>query len=156
VTLPALASAPVAPAPPVAVAHPGLSRTLEGIRVLVVEDDFDSAEGLANLLAGEGAVVTVADTCADALEQYRASDPHVLICDIALPDGDGYNLLTQLRALNGRDTPLPAIALTAYAGLEHARRATGSGFQVHFAKPFEAEELVRVVEWLARPMPVET
>ncbi len=126
------------------------ARTLRGVRVLLVEDDPDSADGLVRMLSRHGARVTIAETCADALERLDLARPQVLISDIALPDGDGYTLLEQVRRRPAADGgSVPAIALTAYAGVEHSRRATRAGFQVHFAKPFESEELIEVIARLA-------
>jgi CheY-like chemotaxis protein len=123
---------------------------LRGIRILVVEDDFDSADGLATLLARRGAEVAVADSFAGALEHLDRGLPDVLVSDIALPDGDGYELLARVRAMSGnRSTPVPAIALTAYAGVEHSRKATSVGYEVHFAKPFDTDDLIAVIARLA-------
>ena len=128
----------------------GSSRVLEGIRVLIVEDDYDSADGLVRLLRRHGAEVDVADTCERALERFEVHPPQVLVSDIALPDGDGYELIERVRRMGKeRGGEVPAIALTAYAGVEHSRKATGAGFQVHFAKPFETGELIEVIARLA-------
>jgi len=146
------ASTPAAPVrmPQVQDVESSTDHTLRGVRVLLVEDDMDSADGLVRLLTRHGAQVTTAETCADALERFELAPPQVLISDIALPDGDGYGLLEQVRGKRVEDGgSVPAIALTAYAGVEHSRRATRAGFQVHFAKPFESEELIEVIARLA-------
>ena len=126
------------------------AESLRGLRVLLVEDDLDSAEGLVRLLTRHGVRVTTAATCADALDRFDSGPPQVLISDIALPDGDGYGLLERVRTRRAEDGgQVPAIALTAYAGAEHSRRATRAGFQAHVAKPFENEELVALIARLA-------
>jgi PAS domain S-box-containing protein len=137
---------PCGPVPLAATARP-----LRGVRVLVIEDDLDSAHALAALLAGEGAAVSIAESCAHAAALFAAEPPQVLVSDIALPDGDGYDLLPRLRALPGIDAAaVPAIALTACAGAEHARRALECGYQRHIAKPFETAELVEAISEMAR------
>jgi len=121
-----------------------------GLRVLLVEDDPDSAEGLVQLLTRHGVCVRTAANVGEALDLFDAEPPQVLISDIALPDGDGYGLIERIRTRRAEDgAQVPAIALTAYAGTEHARRATLSGFQAHVAKPFENEELIALIARLA-------
>lgn len=143
------------PAPAVSGAPPHgngrATETLRGLRVLLVEDDRDSAEGLVRLLTRHGVCVATAANCAEALDLFEAGrPPQVLISDIALPDGDGYGLLERVRTRRAEEGGrVPAIALTAYAGTEHARRATRAGFQAHVAKPFESDELIALIARLA-------
>jgi PAS domain S-box-containing protein len=123
---------------------------LEGVRVLLVEDAEDARELIALLLRERGAEVRSAANGREAMERLAEALPDVLVSDIGLPGEDGHALLKRIREwTEARDEWLPAIALTAYAGAEDARRAYRAGFQVHLAKPLEAEALVESVARLA-------
>jgi CheY-like chemotaxis protein len=123
---------------------------LDGVRVLVVEDEADARHLLAAVLQKRGARVYMAASAAEALEVLQRERPDVLLSDIALQDRDGYDLIRQVRALpaegGGR---IPAAALTGYGRLEDRMRALSAGFQLHAAKPVEPAELVAVVASLA-------
>lgn len=126
-------------------------KPLSGIRVLVCEDEVDCRELLREVLVSEGATVCAVATAAQALGGIQDLRPHVLVSDIGLPLMDGYALIRQIRQLaehqGGRT---PAIALTAYASAEDARRALSAGFQLHLAKPVDPDDLVtRIVDLLA-------
>jgi CheY-like chemotaxis protein len=124
---------------------------LDGLRILVVDDEQDTRELLKTSLSQCGAQVTVAGSTAEAFEAIRASIPDVLISDIGMPDEDGYDLIRRLRSLplesGGK---LPAIALTAYARVEDRLQALRAGYQMHVPKPVEFAELVAVVASLAK------
>lgn len=124
-----------APATPVASGPP---RQLS-VRVLVVEDDEDSAVTLSALLAHHGCDVRIARSVAEAETEFKLSRPDVLLCDIGLPDGDGYTLLRRLRAAS--DRVVPAIALTAFAREEDRARALDAGFAAYLTKPYDADQL---------------
>jgi PAS domain S-box-containing protein len=137
-----------APAPPgaqpVAVA-PGEARqeALKGLRVLVVDDDPDACELIRTVLERCAASVTTAESAAEALEHFQAEVPDVLVSDIAMADQDGYELILSIRALGPeRGGAVPAIALSAYVGPEHSRRAQIAGYQLHLGKPVDPEQLV--------------
>jgi CheY-like chemotaxis protein len=120
--------------------------SLGGIRVLVVEDEPDTAEFVKRLLETNGATVTIAESAAAALSFFRNAPPDVLLSDIGLPDVDGYELLRQIRAeMVASAAGIPAIALTAYARPEDRRRALLVGYQAHLAKPVEATELLATI-----------
>jgi CheY-like chemotaxis protein len=119
---------------------------LQGIRILVVEDDPDSAKLITTLMSGCGAEVKAVGSCSAALDALHAQRPDVLLSDIEMPGENGFDLITKVRALsNENGGSIPAIALTAYAGDEHANRAVGAGYQVHVSKPVQLHELVRIV-----------
>ncbi|KFE68653.1 PAS domain-containing protein [Hyalangium minutum] len=123
---------------------------LDGVRVLLVEDAEDARELITLLLRDRGAEVRTAANGRDAMERLTEALPDVLISDIGLPGEDGHAVLKRVR--DWADTKgewIPAIALTAYAGAEDARRAYRAGFQVHMAKPLEAEALVEAVAKLS-------
>jgi CheY-like chemotaxis protein len=131
-------------------------RALTGVRVLVVEDHHDTAELLRAVLGSQGAEVRVAVSLAEAMAALAESGVDVLLSDIAMPDGNGYELLRRLREREraaGRGT-LPAIAVTAFASADDGERARAAGFQDHAAKPIDPAALVEVVARVAaRPAP---
>ena len=120
--------------------------TLEGIRVLVVEDELDTRDFLKRLLEGHGAAVVAAGSVREALSLFKSERPDMLISDIGLPDVDGYDLVQQIReGGEGGRGGIPAIALTAYARAEDRMRAMRAGYQVHIAKPVEPVELLAAI-----------
>jgi PAS domain S-box-containing protein len=123
---------------------------LDGVEVLLVEDAADARELIALMLRERGAVVGTASNAAEAMERLRGSMPDVLVSDIGLPGEDGHALLRKVRTwAEAKDQWVPAIALTAYASAEDARRAYRAGFQVHMAKPLEPAALIEAVARLA-------
>lgn len=122
------------------------SFSLAGLRVMVVDDEIDSREMLAAMLAEYGAEVTTASSADEALGiitgDIAGRLPHVLVSDIGMPGKDGYDLIRQLRALGPeRGGRIPAVALTGYAGADEKARALLEGFQTHIAKPVKLAEL---------------
>ncbi len=113
-------------------------------------DDADTLGLLAMALAEDGAEVTAAASAKQALAALAWARPDVLVADIAMPDEDGYGLIAKVRRLEtDGQRPLPAVALTAYAGAETRERALAAGFQAHVAKPVEPAALVALVARLA-------
>ncbi len=119
---------------------------VDGIRVLVVDDQEDARELLAEVLESAGAAVVVAESAATALEALRTSVPDVIVSDIGLPGEDGFALIRQVRVLA---PALPAIAVSGYARQEDRDRAVAEGFQVHLTKPVDLDEVVAVIAKLA-------
>ena len=109
-------------------------------RVVLVEDDADGAETLAALLNHGGCDVRVAGSVADAVVAFGETHPDLLLCDIGLPDGDGYSVLRELRQ-RFPDEPIPAIALSALARDEDRRRALDAGFAAYVTKPYDVDYL---------------
>jgi two-component system CheB/CheR fusion protein len=130
-----------------------LDRTLlEGVRLLVVEDEADGREMLAAVFEQCGAKVSVAASAGDGMEALRRAPPDVLVCDIALPGEDGHEFIRKVRALEAeRGVRIPALALTAYSGPEDRRKALAAGFDLYVPKPAAATELVAKVAALAGP-----
>jgi CheY-like chemotaxis protein/two-component sensor histidine kinase len=129
---------------------PAATPTLEGVKVLVVDDEADARRLLTEVLSSRGAEVLTAASADAALELLQTWRPHVLLSDIGMPDGDGYELIQRVRGLpEGRGGRTPAAALTAYAGPGDRERALSSGFQLHVAKPVEPAELTAAVASLA-------
>ena len=130
----------------------GLGGTkLDGVRVLVVDDEQDARDLLSHLLRRCRADVETVASAADALAAIRRQRPDVLLSDIGMPGEDGYMLIQQVRALEEQTGlgKIPAVALTAFARAEDRRRALMAGFQMHVPKPVEAAELTAVVANLA-------
>ncbi len=139
-------------------AKPTVTRSISGVRVLLIEDDDDTREACATMLAGQGAEVQAASSVADGLAALERFVPQVILCDIAMPGEDGYAFIRKLRSGHGGRREIPAAALTALAGEEDRKRALESGFQMHLAKPIDADRLATAVATLvaARPRHVGT
>jgi signal transduction histidine kinase/CheY-like chemotaxis protein len=125
-----------------------LRAQLDGVRVLVVDDEADARELVATMLSAAGATVTTASSTEDALAVLDLEVPDVLVSDVGMPGEDGLSLLRRVRA-SRRLCRLPAVALTAYASSEDARRAVLAGFHTHIPKPAEPAMLAAVVASLA-------
>jgi CheY-like chemotaxis protein len=119
---------------------------LDGIHVLLVEDDLDTLDLLSTALKQQRATVTAVSTAADALASIRISTPDIVVSDIAMPGVDGYQLIDKIRAMGfDDDRHIPAVAITAYAKEEDRQKALSSGFRSYLAKPIELSELVSAV-----------
>jgi PAS domain S-box-containing protein len=120
--------------------------SLNGLRVLVVDDEPDTCALLRMVLEQFNSIVTTAGSAADALTIIKQMKPDILVCDIGMPDEDGYALIGKVRALPAEQGGhIPAIALTAYAQLEDRMRALSAGYQLHVPKPIEPMELASVL-----------
>jgi signal transduction histidine kinase/ActR/RegA family two-component response regulator len=123
---------------------------VEGIRVLVVDDEPDARELVTFVLERSGVEVRAAASVAEALGELRTYTPHVILSDIGMPDEDGYFLIRSIRTLAAEDKKnIPAIALTAFAGNEDRTRALVAGFNKHMAKPVEPTALLNAITDLA-------
>lgn len=122
---------------------------LDGLRVLIIDDESDARNMLTIMLEQCGVEVTAVGSVQEAIQALEHVKPDVIVSDIGMPDEDGYSLMRKVRALNReRGGDIPA-ALTAYAGAEDRKRALLAGFQVHIPKPVDPAELVAVVASLA-------
>jgi len=123
---------------------------LDGLRVLVVDDDADARDMVTTVLTQSNAEIKTAASADEAIGILTDCDdwqPEVLISDVEMPGADGYALIGRVRALEaergvGR---LPAVALTAYARVEDRTRALAAGFQRYISKPLEPAELLAVL-----------
>jgi CheY-like chemotaxis protein/anti-sigma regulatory factor (Ser/Thr protein kinase) len=116
---------------------------LDGLRILVVDDEPDSRELVATILKRSGGEVRCSQSAADAIRAFKEWEPDLLISDIAMPNEDGFILLKKLRRLRSkRAKEIPAVALSAYATDEDRLLALSKGFQLHLPKPIEPENLV--------------
>lgn len=124
---------------------------LQGLKVLVVDDQPDARELLVAVMTRCGATAIEASSSMEGLGQVVTARPDVIISDIGMPEEDGYSFIRRVRKLaadaGGRT---PAAALTAYARAEDRRQAMQAGFEMHVPKPVEPAELVTVVATLAR------
>jgi PAS domain S-box-containing protein len=124
---------------------------LDGLKVLVVDDEIDTRELFRVGLSQCGAEIRTAGSAQEALEALEETLPDLLISDIGMPGEDGYELIRKVRALPAeRGGKIPAIALTAYARTEDRLRALRAGYQMHISKPVELAELVAVMASLVQ------
>jgi signal transduction histidine kinase len=119
--------------------NPDLTPKLSRLRVLVVDDQADMRELLSTILCLEKAEVRTADSMYEAMRIMSAWNPEILVCDIAMPGGSGYKLIRRLRDSGWN---VPAIAITARAGVEDNASSLAAGFQRHLSKPIEPHDLV--------------
>nr|WP_242063487.1 ATP-binding protein [Nostoc sp. FACHB-892] len=123
---------------------------LNGLRILVVDDEADGRELVAFILEQHGALVSEAASVAQALSALESGIPHILISDLGMPKEDGYSFIRKIRALPAeKGGKIPALALSAYAKEEDRRRALLTGFQMYLSKPFDPDELVVMVASLS-------
>ncbi|NDJ16225.1 response regulator [Myxacorys almedinensis] len=124
---------------------------LEGLKLLVVDDDRDSRELLLVALEGDGAEVIIVDNVRDAIASLQQRTPDVLISDIRMPDQSGYHLITQVQALEAElGVVIPAIAVTAFARPEDHAACLAAGFCRHLAKPVDLNELAIAIAQVAQ------
>ncbi len=128
-----------------------LHAPLEGMQLLVVDDDADTREFLAFLLEEQGATVTIATSAKEALVAIAQSKPDLLLSDLGMPEFDGYALIRKLRSLPAHQGgEIPAIALTAYAAETTQQQVFAAGFQMHIAKPADPAKLVAAIAALVK------
>jgi signal transduction histidine kinase len=122
---------------------------LDGLRILVVDDEADARRMLAKVLEGAGARVTTAGSAVEALaalaDATKEKGPDVLISDVGMPDQDGYDLIREVRRRGHYAGNLPALALTAFAHSDNAREAISAGFQSHISKPVNLRNLTEAI-----------
>jgi signal transduction histidine kinase/CheY-like chemotaxis protein len=132
-----------------AVDMPGVS--LRGVRLLLVDDERDTLDLFARVLAPTGAEIEMASSTAEAMVCFGRQPPDVLVADVEMPGEDGYALIDRVRALGPtRGGDVPAVAVTAYGRVEDRVRLLAAGFNMHVPKPVEPAELIAVVATLAR------
>lgn len=120
---------------------------LQGLQILVVDDDRDSREMMVVALEAEGAKVISVGTVQSAFEALSTWKPDFIISDIRMPDADGYGFLQGLRS---RNLAVPAIAVTAFARDEDRQAAFDAGYQSHLSKPVDLDLLYKTIAELAR------
>ena len=122
----------------------------KNMRILVVEDDHDSAETLQKLLELCGYSVTVAYSSKEGLEAAARTPPDIVLCDIRLPDSDGYAFAEALRG-NPKTARARLIAVTGYGGAQDRKRSREAGFQLHLVKPVKPENLLHELAQPVKP-----
>jgi len=126
-------------------------KPLEGISIVLAEDDDDAREALRLALEARGASLRCVNDGAAALAAIREKPPDVVISDIAMPGEDGHAFLKKLRALPPkRGGRTPAVALTAFQGRDARLASVHAGFHYHLSKPFDPDKLVEILVGLVR------
>jgi CheY-like chemotaxis protein len=119
-----------------------VNEPLQGLRVLMLDDEPDSLDVLCTILSRAGASTECVDDCDTAIRAVASFAPHVLVCDLYLPETDGWAFIEQVRA---RGVTVPAIALTAHPSAANRERALASGYTACFGKPIDPHDLVRAL-----------
>ena len=126
--------------------EPDTELRLNGMLILVVDDEEDTRQLLVQSLTYYGATVITADSAKNAFTEILDKNPDLLVSDIGMPDEDGYSLIRRVRALpDTQHNSIPAIALTAFTRAQDRMRALTSGYQNHVSKPVEPDELATVI-----------
>lgn len=124
----------------------GDAKVLDGLRVLVVDDEADARELVSMIVTRCGGEVRCSESAEDAIQTLREWDPDVLVSDIGMPIEDGYSFIRRVRRLRSkRAKEIPAVALTAYVTSMDRNRALSAGFQAHLAKPVEPQALINLI-----------
>ena len=123
---------------------------LDGLRVLVVDDEADARDVVTKALDECGARTVSAGSAGEAWRLLSEFHPDVLVSDIRMPGEDGYALIRRIRSQSGASQGLPAVALTGLAHPEDRRRALTAGYQSFVPKPVEVSELAEVIRRIAR------
>jgi signal transduction histidine kinase/CheY-like chemotaxis protein len=132
----------------------GDGRSLEGIRILLVDDDVDGLTPLRIILENENAAVTCVLSASEALNQLRNNLFDILISDIGMPLMDGFELIAEVRSdSSSKNFGIRAIAYTAYASEDDRNRILSSGFEAHLTKPLDMEEILSLVRRFASAKP---
>lgn len=125
----------------------GNAISLQGVQILVLDDDPDTGRVIQRMLEGAGASVFACSSTEQAFQQVEKGSPEVILSDIGMPGMDGYQFVGGLRE---RGVSTPAIAITAFARPEDRIRALQAGFSMHLPKPIEATELFTVIQAVLR------
>jgi hypothetical protein len=115
------------------------------LRILVVEDHNDTLQALSRLLSHFGHEISLADTAQSALNTIDSKEFDVVLCDIALPDGNGYDVVAEAK----RKRPVKAVALTGFSTTDDIKRSQQAGFDFHLTKPVDFHELRAVLGQIA-------
>jgi PAS domain S-box-containing protein len=127
----------------------GQAQSLDGVKVLIVDDDLEALLLLSTALTHNGAYVKTASSAEEGFTHVKEWRPDVIVSDIGMPSEDGYSFIKQVRAWSNNDGgSIPAVALTAYASANDRMKAIDSGYQIHLSKPVEPLELIAAVAGL--------
>ena len=123
-----------------------LFESLEGLKILLVDDNIDALQILELLLSEYNLEIKTADSVENALSILGWFQPDILVSDLAMPGEDGFSLIQKVRAFEvSNENKLPAIALTAYVRTEDRDSALAAGFNMFVPKPVEIEELLTAI-----------
>jgi CheY-like chemotaxis protein len=130
-----------------------LALALEGVKVLILDDEPESLILLSTVLTQSGACVKTAASAEEGFAQVKEWRPDVIVSDIGMPGEDGYSFMRRVKTwMREAGTWIPAVAPTAYARAEDRMKALASGYQIHVPKPVEPAELITVlVSLIERP-----
>ena len=128
-------------------------QALASIKIHAVEDQADTRKTIKLFLEWSGADVIAVESGHAALEAIREKKPDVLLCDLSMPQMDGFELLQKIRHLGGEIGSVPAIACTAFGGKEEMARTRRAGFQAHVTKPADPDVLVATIVEVIQSMP---
>lgn len=122
-------------------------RSIKGLRILVVDDDGDTAFILARMLINEGTNVKWAASVSEAFELIDSFQPNLILSDLSMPEEDGFDLIRKFRAVHALDqgTFVPAIAVSAYSSPAAMQRSFEEGYQAFFPKPVKREYLIEAI-----------
>ena len=123
---------------------------LDGLRVLLVDDDPDGRHFISKVLTDTGASVIPVASVREAMAALETASPQLLVSDLGMPEEDGFDLIRRVRHAGHTPESLPAVALTAFANKDHADSALQNGFQLHMGKPVDADDLIKAVAGLAK------
>lgn len=130
--------------------------SLDGLLILVVDDEEDTRQLLVQSLTFYGATVITAKSAKEGLSVLQETNPDILVSDIGMPDEDGYSFIKKIRALeNEHQKNTIAVALTAFTRAQDRMRALAAGFQNHVGKPVEPDELATVIASLTGRLKME-
>lgn len=149
ITLPMIStgmSLPSAVLDPITLTNGHARRALNGLSILIVEDDADSRDMLETVLRSHGADVLTAKDVIEGFGVFRAQRPDILVSDVGLPELDGYDLIRRIRSLSENDGgTTPAIALTGYVSMQDQSKALSAGYQEHLPKPVDTDRLIKSI-----------
>lgn len=128
-----------------------ISRPLEGVTVLVVEDDPDGAELLRQMSTAAGARALVARNGLEGLRVFRAQHADVVLADLRMPGMDGYELIAEIRRSQSRQLRTPVIAVTAYGTDADRLRTWSADFDAHITKPVDYDQLIATMQRVLVP-----
>ncbi|WNG29087.1 response regulator [Cystobacter fuscus] len=143
--------------PPRAESTSAVARQLEGLRLLLVEDDALTRTAVASILEHHGARVEAVESAVAALSVLGGTNGFdALVCDIAMPREDGYSLIRKVRAMSGPISQVPAAAFTAHMREEDRLQVLEAGFQMHLPKSLEPDQLIAQLRTLVGERPTES
>jgi PAS domain S-box-containing protein len=127
------------------------AQRLDDVKIVAVDDNGDAREFLDRVLRLHGAKVASVDSAAKAIEAVQQFRPDIVLCDLMMPEMDGFALLRQIRALDDEMArAVPVVALTAFAGAENRLKTKQAGFQVHLDKPIDPPQLIDAINTLIK------